>query len=189
MAKIRAAKRRTLGAKKLDMTGIRAALQDRRQWCTVGVVTKQKTESSHYQLVEKGGSLVDILVDVELMPEGIDVTCRLAGGAGAQGLWMIPAEGDEVIVMIPAGDISFMPVIVGMLSTYEIADDASQGPELNRTVIVNGAVYIHDGSGGAEELVKKSAYEAHIHSTGVGPSGTPNNAASASSYTEILKAK
>jgi phage baseplate assembly protein gpV len=136
-----------------------------------------------------GGTLRDILVDVELMPEGIDVTCRLSGGAGSQGFWVIPAEGDEVVVMMPQGDIAFMPVIVGLLSSYDVDNDGSQGPAPSRTVITNAAVYIHDGAGGAEELVKKSAYEAHIHSTGVGPSGTADNAASAASYTSVLKAK
>lgn len=189
MAKIKGTKRRQLGAKKLDMTSIRAALHDKRQWCAVGVVTKQDGTSQHYELKTENGTLVDILVDVELMPDGVDVTCRLAGGAGGKGIWTIPAEGDEVIVLLPSGSVAFMPIIVGLLSTYEIDDGDDQGPELDRTVIVNGTVYIHDGSGGAEELVKKSAYEAHIHSTGVGPSGTPNNAASASSYTSVLKAK
>ena len=180
MARIGKKKRRRTGAKRLDLSDLRHVLKDRRCWVCMGVVTKPDGEASHYELITEDGAM-DVLVDVVTQPEEMDLTCRLAG----KDVWRIPNEGDEVVIVMPAGELAFMPIIVATLSTGDVPDGAAPGV----TVIANTEVLIHDGAGGAEELVKKSAYEAHVHPTGTGPSGVANNASAPTSYTEILKGK
>lgn len=51
-----------------------------------------------------------------------------------------------------------------------------------------GEVLVHAG-GTTDQLVKKTAYAAHVHPTGTGPSGVPTNAGSSTSYTDVLKAE
>lgn len=185
MAKMSRPKRRKVGAKRLDLSDFRAALRDRRVWTGVGVVYKPSGESQHYEIVSESGTNVDVLVDVLLKPNDLDITCRLGapGGGPAAGLWAIPPEGSEVVVILPEGELDFMPVIVATLSTGEIPD----GVAPNVTVIANGEVLIHDGNGGSEPLVTKSEFDAHVHGTGTGPSGIPSN--SPITGTTVLKAK
>lgn len=173
-------------AKKLDLTDIRHVLRDRKQWAVLGVVVVPEGGDSHFQLVEEDGDLVDILVEVETVPDGNDITARLGGGAQGRGVYTIPSVGDEVVVVYPSGQIAFMPTIVALLSTNAIPNPSGEGPAENRTVIVNGEVLIHDGSGGAESLVKKTEFDLHKHPTGTGPSGPPDNAPITG--TEVLKA-
>jgi hypothetical protein len=145
--------------KRLDLTDARKLLRDRRTWNALGIVTTPEDGGSHFELVEDDdGTLVDILIEVELVPDQITVSARLsgfAGGAGA-GTWRIPALGDEVIVAIPAGQIDFQPAIVGVLSSGGIPNGGGQGPAPDRTIIVDAEVLVHDGSGGAGELAKAS---------------------------------
>ena len=145
--------------KRLDVTDLRAVLRDRRTWNALGVVAEFDDGDSHFELVtDDDGALIDILVEVELVPDQVRVMARMsgfAGGAGA-GIWSIPAIGDEVIVAIPAGQIDFQPAIVGVLSSGGIPNGGGQGPAPGRTIIVAGEVLIHDGSGGAAELAKAS---------------------------------
>ena len=181
-------RRRKLGAKRLDMTQIAAAFADGRQWATLAIVTKQDGTSSHFELATEGDTLVDILVDVETVPDGIDLTCRLAGGSGSQGVWQIPAAGDEVIVVLPTGRVDFMPMIVGIMSGQSISNPSGQGPAAGRTVVCNSEVLVHDGDGGAVSLALKSdvqalkddldshltEYNAHVHATaGLGTPSPP----------------
>lgn len=177
--------RQRQGGKRLDLTPLKEILKDARRWTALGTVFLPDGESQHYELVADGVT-VDVLVDVQLQPSGSDVTCRLgASGGNNRGLWQIPNVGDEVCVLIPEGHEDWMPAIVTVLSSGKIPD----GVAVNVTVIADGKVLIHDGDGGAEPLVKETAYKAHVHPSGTGATGTPNNAASSTSYTEILEAK
>jgi hypothetical protein len=187
--RVRKRKRKRTRAKKLDLTDIRHVLKDKRQWIAMGVVFKPEGESSHFELVVEDGVLVDILVDVETVPEGADVTARLGGAALSHGIITIPAEGDEVALMMPSGEMAFLPVIVALLSTNQLPNPTGEGPAEGRTLILNAEVLVHDGTGATDQLVKKTAYAAHKHPTGTGASGVPDNAAAASSYTDILKSK
>lgn len=187
--RVRKRKRKRSRAKKLDLTDVRHVLRDRRQWTALGVVRKPDGEPSHYELVIEDGVVVDILVDVELVPEGGDVTARLGGAALSHGIITVPAEGDEVAVVLPAGEMAFQPVIVALLSTNQVPNPTGEGPQPGRTLILNAEVFVHDGTGTTDQLVKKTAYAAHKHGTGTGPSTEPDNAAAGASYTSVFKAK
>lgn len=184
MAPIHKLKRQRIRSNRMDLTDMRELMEDGRIWLTMGIVIVPEGASSHFELVSNPP---DVLVDVETVPDQLDLTCRLAsfGGGANLGIWAIPPVGSEVMVAVPDGIINFQPSIIATLSSGDLPDGV--GP--NVTVIANGEVLIHDGNGGTDELVKKTAYEAHKHPTGVGPSGVADNALAASSYTSILKAK
>jgi len=111
------------GAKTLDVPEMRELFADPRTWTGLGLVVKRQGEDSHFEIVDG-----DVLVEVDLMPEGTPLLCRLgslAGGAG-RGLWRIPPVGTEVALVIPGGDLSETggdPLIVGVLSTGTIDAD------------------------------------------------------------------
>jgi len=178
MAEIRNMKRQRTRSKRLDLAPLKEILKDRRCWVCMGVVVVPDGESSHFELVDG-----DVLVDVETQPDQEDMTCRLAGSGGNdRGLWQIPNVGDEVMVVLPAGEREFMPTIIGVLSTGKTPN----GVAANVTVIADGEVQIHN-NGAVDSLVKKLAYSAHVHPTGTGPSGPPDNASAPASYTTVLK--
>lgn len=176
MAKIPHRRRQRTRARKLDLEQMRELLKDRRVHTAYGIVVAPDGPNSHYDL-----DGVDLLIEVETSPDQLDLTCRW--GLGGQGPWTVPAVGDEVVILVPNGQIDFMPVIVGVLSTGVVPE----GVAPSVTVISNGTVYVHDGTlAGAESLVKKSEFEAHVHATGVGPSDVPTAPITG---TAVLKAK
>lgn len=157
MTAIRQRMRRPKATRRLPVAELRELVRDHRSWCRLGLVYEPDS-GSHYELVVEGSTLVDVLVEVEIVPDRIPLTCRLssvAGGSGI-GIWTIPAVGDEVIVAVPDGDIAFAPTIVALLSTGDIPNPSGQGPAPGRTIIVNDEVLVHDGSGGAVPLALKS---------------------------------
>jgi hypothetical protein len=141
--------------KRLDVTDMRKVLQDRRIWNGLGIVVEPEDGGAHFELVEDDdGTLIDILIEVELMPDQIPLLARLSGlsGGGGRGTWTIPNVGDEVIVACAAGQIDFQPAIMGVLSSGGIPNGGGQGPASNRTIIVDQKVLVHDGAGGAKKL-------------------------------------
>lgn len=182
---VRGTKRARHGKRRMDLSAVREALKDRRIYTCLALVV-QGQDGIHYEIDEEEG---DILIEVVTVPEGISLTARLgavAGGANT-GIYAIPPVGTEVAIMIPSGDLNMGPIIVATLSTGGISNPSGQGPTDTQTVIVNGTVLIHDGSGGAQPLVTKAEFDAHLHPTGVGPSGVPNN--SPITGTTVLKAQ
>ena len=123
----RQSKRRGRRAKRVDPQVIADALKDRRVWTVLGVVVVPEGGSSHFRTVERGGKIVDVLVEVETSPGLLDLTCRLSslGAGAASGLWMVPAVGSEVLVAVPDGMIDFQPTIVGVLSSGEVPSRAA----------------------------------------------------------------
>jgi hypothetical protein len=123
-------------------------------WSAIGVVRARGAES-HYRLESD-----DVLIDVDLGPEGVPVWCRLGGAAGgaAMGVWRIPAVGTEVAILIPRGDLQCDPMIVAVLSSGEVHADL----DADTLLIVNtervsikstdGEVIIQDGTKGAARL-------------------------------------
>ena len=158
--------------KRLDMSPMLEALKDQRQWAALGLVAQPADGSPHWSI---HGESEDILVEVELQPTRELVTARLAAG-----MWIVPDVGEEVAVVLPAGELAFMPVLVCILASSVPCD---QGPAPKRVVIARGPgtqVLIHDGAGGAVSLSLKSdsvgvdnKYAGHIHldSTGSPTSG------------------
>lgn len=104
-----------VGNRALDLTHIRKALEDKRIWCGLGVVVER--DGSHFEQDEDEG---DVYVEVELMPDGIPLTCRLGSSSGGanHGVWKIPPVGTEVAVMFSLnGDIESDAMIVSTLSS------------------------------------------------------------------------
>jgi hypothetical protein len=111
------------GAKPLEMQALRKILEDRRMWCGLGLVVKRDGETSHFEIeTDDSGNPSDVLVEVDLMPEGIPVTARLGCGAGSLGSggWKIPAPGTEVVWMAPHGEMEADVMIVGTLATRAV---------------------------------------------------------------------
>lgn len=188
------------GSKRLDLTDMRSLMRDQKLWCSVGRVFLPPGQAQHYA-IEDG----DIHIEVVLQPSLGDVTCRLAAG-----MWLVPAIGEEVVVVLPEGELSFMPTIIGILSTGVVP--SAQQPSPTRIVIQRDEVAIHDGTGGANplptlaslqasidklnELVGK--YKLHVHNGGTlgggltGPPQAPNVAitnADDAVGTTVLKGK
>lgn len=188
MTRVTKPKRGGRPTKRLDLGDIREALKDHRQWSAMGVVSKPEDGGQHYEIV---GNNADVMIEVVLVPDHVRVIARLAAG-----MWIVPDVGDEVAVLLPAGELDFMPVITCILSH---ALPSAQGPAPNRIVIARGEVLIHDGEGGASELVKRSEFLSHGHpiiATGAttpcaGPvtGAAPAGSSSLFPGTTVLKAK
>ncbi len=188
MTRVSKQKRGNRGAKRLDLTDIREALKDGRVWTALGVVVQPADGSPHWEIVDNA----DVMVEVELQPDRVPAFCRLAAG-----MWIVPTVGEEVAVLIPAGEIEFSPTILCILASVV---PGTQGPTPDRIVIARSEVVIHDGSGGASALALKSDvsdlrghYIAHTHAT-AGGTGTPSPPATAATAptptgTTVLKAK
>lgn len=173
------------GTKQLDLTDMKKALRDGRQWTALGIVVAPPDGSAHWKIV---GDNIDVMVEVELQPSQEPVTARLAAG-----IWMVPDVGDEVAVMLPAGELDFMPTITCVLAS---SVPATQGPQPQRILIVRGEVLVHNGSGGAEPLVRKSEFDGHTHPpgsfnapSGGGPVTGDSGGAAAVDGTSVLKAR
>lgn len=138
------------GSKRLDLTDMRALMRDTRTWCSIGRVFLPRGAAQHYEIADG-----DITVEVILQPSLDDVTCRLAAG-----MWIVPAVGEEVVVVLPEGERSFMPTIVGILSTGNVP--AAQPPTPTRMVLQRDEVVVHAGPGGANPLPTLASLQASI---------------------------
>lgn len=164
-----------IGARKFPTDAIREVLADRRAWVYLGIVTKFAGESSHYEIDGE-----DIVVDVQLAPDGYPALCRLgvsAGGPGA-GVWFIPPEGAEVLVCVPEGELEADPVIVAILSTGQVPDGVAPGVTVI-AVPAGGQVLVHDGSASeavplatlADVQAVQDALDGHRHGPGTFAAG------------------
>ncbi len=139
---------------------LRAVMRDGRAWARLGVVKARTQGAQRYEIVD-GAILVDVLLQT-----GQPVLARLAtaaAGAGV-GVWNVPAEGAEVLVLFPEGTIDGGGVIVAVTSTGQLADGVDGSPTIVIAVAAGAKVLIHDGSASAAEaLVRKSEFEAHSH--------------------------
>lgn len=201
--KITAPYRGRSSSKRLDMTDMKHALgvDGFKLWAAIAIVQAPQGEQ-HFEVLAD-----DVHVEVVTQPSLIALTCRLAAG-----MWRIPDVGEEVLVVIPDGEIAFMPILVDVLSSGSVP--TTQGPALGTAVIARPHVLIHDGSGGAEPLVPLSQFNAfrewveqqfkstggHVHATPSGPTtttttvavtgaGSPTVAVPAVAGTTVLEAK
>lgn len=139
------------GARRLDLTAMKEALRDGKCWSCFGLVA-EADDKSKFQL---DGD--DLLVDVEVQPSGERITARVgtaAGGAG-RGVWVVPKIGSEVVVLVPDGDLGFMPTVVAVLSTGEVSGDLDE----DNLILVNGAGDIDVVPSGDVSLGIKDATE------------------------------
>lgn len=157
MTRMVQSKRGSILSKRLDMSKIRNVFADGRTWTTIGLVTAPDS-GSHFT-VEDG----DVIIEVVTQPDLLPLSCRLLA---CSGVWLIPAAGEEVGVIIPSGDIGFMPLAMPMLSTGSVPEDVSD----TAIVIARTKVYIHNGTGATEPVAKISelnaladVYNGHTH--------------------------
>ncbi len=160
-------RRKRKAVKRPDLSAIKEALRDNRAFVRVAKVIADDKGGPHFS-IDDG----DILVVVETVPLEEEVTCLVTSpvGGGGAGIFAVPPVGSEVFVVLPDGEIDFMPAIIGVLT----GGTAPSGLSTSTIVVVapeGGEVLIHDGnSGEAKELAYKSdvqtltdAYNVHIH--------------------------
>lgn len=178
--KITAPYRGRSSSKRPDLTDAKRALgiDGFKMWCAIAIVQAPQGEQ-HFEVLAG-----DVHVEVVTQPSLIPLTCRLAAG-----IWRIPDVGEEVVVLIPEGEIAFMPILVDVLSSGSVP--TAQGPALDTAVIARPHVLIHDGTGGAEPMVPLSQFNAfrawveqqfkstggHVHATPSGPTTTTTTVA------------
>lgn len=155
MTRITKPKRSKVGAKRLDLTDMRAAFADRRTWTAVGIVECPEGVAQHWEVVTEDGEAVDVLIEVVLQPSQQPVTARLRAG-----WWEVPALGDEVAIIMPEGALDFMPIVVCKLSSNHVP--TVQGPQPGRIVIESDEVLVHDGNGGAVSLATHASHQATV---------------------------
>jgi hypothetical protein len=96
------------------------AIVDGKLWAGVGLVVKRQGEDQHYEIGDG-----DVLVSVDLMPEGQPLWCRLGAGGGGLGggVLRVPKVGAEVLVLVPRGELEEQPAIVAVLSSGSVDGD------------------------------------------------------------------
>lgn len=132
-----------------DLAAMREAMQDARAGRSValGLVVSDDDSGSHYEATD-----TDILVRVELQPEQRKLWCRLAGMAAGRGVSMIPAVGDEVVIVIPGGEIHADPVLVAILATGSVSGNMAErtvvitGNDVKITALAGGTVSVNGGN-------------------------------------------
>lgn len=152
------------GSKTLSRADVRELFATHSFTTALGVVRKFEGESSHYEI--DGG---EVLVDVELVPNGEKVLCRL--GFGGRGVYSIPAVGSEVAVIIPASprslvadDLDNDPIIVAVLENAPSqldGDDIVVVKSARVVIIADAAVEVGAAGLGANDGV--------VHGAGIDP--------------------
>jgi hypothetical protein len=124
------------------------------------VVRAFSGETSHWELdtEETGGPLVW----VQLLPHRENTLCRLGGlgGGSGDGVWRIPPEGSEVVVLTVDADLSADPMLVAVLSS------GATPSELDATTLVVRAEKVTIHADGGDAVVKASG-TVHLGDTGL----------------------
>lgn len=123
-------KRGVRGAKRFNPGEWRNMIAKSEMVTSLGVVRKFPGEDSHFEISTENGD-AEVLVDVELIPSGERVLCRL--GFGNDGVYKIPRENQEVAVLVPYNpqslirdSLDYGAIIVGVLDNNvpsELDDD------------------------------------------------------------------
>lgn len=158
-------KRGVRGGKRADTGQIKDWLSKGEMVTAMGVVRKFDNQTSHFQVSAENGSQ-EILVDVELIPSGTRVTCRL--GFGGQGVYRIPQVDTEVAVLIPydpnsliKDSLDYDPIIVGSL-------DLNTPAQLNSDdIVVISSARVHVYSDNILLGTAPGAQEGIVNGTGI----------------------
>lgn len=69
-------------------------------WLSAATVAKHAGSSEHWRVNDEG----DLEIEVVTQQQGVPIVAVMGGlGAQGRGVWVIPAEGDEVLVAHPDG--------------------------------------------------------------------------------------
>jgi hypothetical protein len=160
-------KRGVRGGKRVDTAQLKDWLSKGEIVTSLGVVRKFDDQSSHFEVSTENGSR-EILVDVELVPSGTRVTCRL--GFGGQGVYRIPQVNTEVAVLIPfdpqsliKDSLDFEPIIVGSL------DVAAPSQLDNDDIVVISSARVHVYSDNILLGTSPGAQEGVVNGAGIDP--------------------
>lgn len=131
MSRISGQKRAQHATQRMDVSTLKQVLRDERVWAGRGKVIKPEGASSHWSVDTTGGKR-RLLVEVELMPSGQDITCKLAtvGGGAGKGLWFVPAVGSIVRVQLADGALDGYPAIVAVEDCGAADSDITDGRAL-----------------------------------------------------------
>lgn len=132
-----------------DLSHMRKAFEDARagRSVAIGLVVADDDGGSHFEATE-----TYIRVRVELQPEQRKLWCRLAGMAAGRGVSMIPAVGDEVVIVTPGGEIHADSVLVAVLDTGSVSGDMATrtvvvtGNDVKITALASGTVSVNGGT-------------------------------------------
>jgi hypothetical protein len=185
-------RRRRKAAKRFDPTSLRELVADGKTWNSIARTIVGENGATCWDLdVAPDGTITDILIEMELVPDGVEVTARwsnLCGGRGARGVFALPKIGEEFLVTLIDG--AYDDVIAGQpLSSGSMPASLSEATEDNILAIAP-EVRITDQLGGAAavamlaELVAltdkfnrlQTDYLLHTHG-GVTAGGAPTSAA------------
>lgn len=165
-------KRGVRGGKRLDTNQLRDLIAKMPMVTALGVVRKFQGESSHFEVNTENGSN-EILVDVELIPSGERVQCRL--GFGNDGVYKIPRVNCEVAVILPYSpqslikdSLDFEPIIVGVLDTDApsvLDDDDIVVVQASRVRILSGDIELGDTPNPLDEVVVGTGIDSFTGST------------------------
>ena len=106
-------------SKRLDVDKLASLLNDGKVSGKLGRVFAPDGDGTtlpHWKIETDDDGNKIILVEVETVPDGLDLTCQLCSGfssGGGNGAWAIPRVGSMVAVLVPEGEIGFQPLIVG----------------------------------------------------------------------------
>ncbi len=165
-------KRGARGAKRIDTNMMRAMMGSQQMTTSLGVVRKFSGEESHFVVDTENGEN-EILVDVELIPSGTRVLCRL--GFGNDGVYRIPREGSEVAVLCPydpssliKDSMDYEPIIVGVLNVSAHAalnSDDIVVIDATRVKIISGDIELGDSPAAQDQVVVGSGIDSFTGST------------------------
>jgi hypothetical protein len=154
-------------SKSVDAQILRAMIGSQEVTTALGVVRKFPGETSHF-FVDTDNGANEIMVDVELIPSGSRVACRL--GFGNDGVYKIPRVDQEVAVLLPFDSSSlikdpldFDPIIVGVL------DNDAPGELDGDDIVVLKADRVHVISGDIKLGANPNPLDEVVVGTGIDP--------------------
>lgn len=160
-------RRNKRGSKVMDAQLMRAMIGSQQMTTSLGIVRKFSGETSHFDIDTENGT-AEILVDVELIPSGERVLCRL--GFGNDGIYKIPRADQEVAVLLPypadsliKDSLDYGAIIVGVLDTeapVELDDDDIVVVKATRVHVISDDIKLGDTA--SDPIVRKSDLDAVI---------------------------
>lgn len=162
------------GVARLPLHEIRRMMDDGRVWCVLGKVIKPDENGAHYYKDTTNGKS-RVMIEVETIPDGMDLTCRLA----TRPTYYIPPVGALVAVLIPSGELEHCPLVVGVLDNGAADDEVGTDKTLvsSEVTYVVKAPAIKHGENASQAVVRGDEQKAALNSfldaleIYIGPSG------------------